>query len=254
VDNATSAKIEPGIGGVGTPGSLEVCPASTTTYILTAQGETDSTIAEATLLVSSGTDQKPVVSFFTANPSSIRAGECTLLSWGKVDYATSVEIDNSIGGVATPGSKEVCPGATTTFVMTALGPGGTTEYNLTVTVSPGKLANLPDLVIESILFEPNPCYRGQRCKVRVKVRNDGSVEARHFIVRWAPAGEGVVPVEWDVDRLADDEEKVLSYNWIPNQASDSWRTMATIDVYDDVSEIEEESANYLEQFIAVLEP
>jgi hypothetical protein len=176
------------------------------------------------------------------------------LSWGKVDYADSVTIDNGIGGVATPGSKEVCLGTTTTYLMTAVGPGGTVEYYLAVAVSPGRLANLPNLVIESILFEPNPCYRSQTCKVRIKVRNDGPIAASHFIVRWAPVGEEVVPVEWDVDSLGADEEKILSYNWLPNRADDNWRTAATVDVYEEVDEIESGVANYLEQFITVLEP
>ena len=254
VDNALSAAIEPGIGGVGTPGSEEVCPASTTTYVLTAQGSSAPSTAEATLIVSSGRGPKPVISFFTANPARIEAGECTTLTWGKVDYATSVSIDNGIGGVATPGSKEVCLGRTTTFVITAIGDGGTVEYSLAVDVSPGQLANLPDLVVESILFEPNPCYRGQSCKVRVKVRNDGSVVAQHFVVHWAPVGEDVVPVEWDVPWLPAGEEQTLSYNWLPDRSDDNWRTMATVDVYEDVTELGEGEANSLEQFITVLEP
>ncbi len=38
VTNATSASIDPGIGGVGTPGSTSVSPGGTTTYTLTATG------------------------------------------------------------------------------------------------------------------------------------------------------------------------------------------------------------------------
>jgi hypothetical protein len=254
VENATSATIEPGIGGVGTPDQLEVCPDTTTTYKLIAQTDEGSTTAEATLLVSTGTESKPVISFFTANPASIQAGECTTLEWGKVDYATSVTIDNNIGGVATPGSKEVCLGTATTFLMVAEGAGGTTEYELEVSVSPGELANLPDLVIESILFEPNPCYRGQKCKVRVKVRNDGPADASHFVVRWAPEGQGQIPVEWDVDGLASGQDKELVYPWIPSRTAENWGTVATADLYSEVDEIGEATANSLEQFITVLEP
>lgn len=254
VENATSAEIEPGIGGVATPGEQEVCPNTTTTYILSAQDPTGTSLARTTLLVSSGTEPKPVISFFTANPASIQAGECTSLSWGKVDYATSVSIDNSIGGVASPGSREVCLGTTSTFLMTAQGPGGTTEFELSVNVSPGELADLPDLVIESILFEPNPCYRGQKCKVRVKVRNDGPVDAGHFIVRWAPEGEGQIPVEWDLDSLGADQERELVYPWIPSRVNPEWWTVAIADLNDEVTEIEEGAANSLEQFITVLQP
>ena len=254
VENATSAQIEPDIGGVATPGELEVCPDTTTTYALSAQDPTGTSVSKTTLLVSSGTEPKPVISFFTANPASIQAGECTMLSWGKVDYATSVSIDNNIGGVASPDSREVCLGATTTFLMTAEGPGGTTEFELTVNVSPGELANLPDLVVESILFEPNPCYRSQKCKVRVKVRNDGPVDAGHFVVRWAPEGEGQIPVEWDLDSLGAGQERELVYPWIPPRANPEWWTAASADLNDEVNEIEEGAANSLEQFITVLQP
>jgi hypothetical protein len=254
VENASSASIEPDIGGVGTPGTLEVCPGSTTTYVLTAKNPEGDNTAETTLYVSSGTESRPVISFFTADPANIVAGECTTLRWGKVDYATSVTIDHNIGGVATPGSKEVCPGTTTTFRMTAEGPGGMTESELTINVSPEQLADLPDLVLESILFEPNPCYRGQKCRVRVKVRNDGSIDAEHFVVRWAPEGEAEVPVEWDMDSLAAGEEKELVYPWIPSRVGKDWQTMALVDLNNEVDEIEEGSGNRLEQFITVLEP
>jgi hypothetical protein len=252
VDNATSAAIEPGIGGVGTPGNLEVCPDSTTTYVLTARNPEGSSTAWITLIVSADSVPNPVIAFFTASPGNIQAGQCTTLSWGKVDYATSVTVDPGIGGVGTPGSQEVCPATTTTYVMTAVGPSGTTESSMEVSVSTGQLAELPDLVVESILFVPNPCFRGQKCKTRVKVRNDGPVGAEHFVVRWAPAG--AVPVEWDVDLLGAGQEKELRYTWIPSRTDENWRTSATVDSYDEVGEIEEGEANDLDQAITVLEP
>jgi hypothetical protein len=254
VENSTAATIEPVIGGVGTPDSVEVCPGATTTYVLTAQNPEGNSVARVTLLVATAEDLTPVISFFTANPANIQAGECTTLDWGKVDYATSVTVDNNIGGVGTPGSKEVCLGSTTTFLMTATGPGGTTEREVVVNVSPVQLANLPDLVLESILFEPNPCYRAQKCKVRMNVRNDGPVEAGHFAVYWAPEGQGQVPVEWDVDSLGAGQEKELVYVWIPSRAVADWRTVAEVDLNREVDEIGEGPANRLEQFITVLEP
>jgi hypothetical protein len=254
VDNATSASIEPDIGGVGTPGSIEVCPNETTTYVLTAQNQQAGSTARATIIVSTEGGPAPVIAFFTANPAQIQAGECTTLSWGKVDYATSVTIDHGLGGVATPDSKEVCLGSTTTYVMTVLGPGGTAETSLTVTVSPGRLADLPDLVVESVLFEPNPCYRLQKCKVRIKVRNDGTLAAGHFVLRWAPEGREAVPVEWDLLGLSSGEEKVLDYTWIPTEVRERWPTAVTADPYHEVEELDEGDTNRLEQVITVLHP
>ena len=254
VENALSAAIEPELGGVATPGRQQVCPTETTTYVLTAEDETGTSEAETTLIVSTGAEPKPVIAYFTANPSSIQAGECTTLDWGKVDYASAVTIDYNIGGVATPGSQEVCLAVPTTFVMTAEGAGGVTERTLTVAVSPGPQQPLPDLVLESILFEPNPCYRAQSCKVRIQVRNDGPAPAQHFVVRWAPEGEEIVPVGWDMDGLGANQEIMLSYNWIPNRTDENWRTVALVDENNEVNEIEEGAANTLEQYITVLEP
>jgi hypothetical protein len=254
VERAISAEIEPVLGPVGTPGSRQVCPGGTTTYVLTANSPEASSTARTTLIVSEEAAQQPVIAFFTANPASIRAGECTTLSWGKVDYASTVAIDQDIGGVATPGEQELCLASTTAFVMTAEGPGGRTETSLTVDVTPGERAELPDLIVESIIFDPNPCYRGQRCRVRVKVRNDGPVEAGYFIVRWAPSGEESVPVEWDVDGLAAGGGTELAYGWIPSRADEQWWTLAIADLGGQVTEIEEGEANILEQSVTVLEP
>jgi hypothetical protein len=254
VDNAIEASIEPGIGGVATPGSIEVCPAETTIYELTATGLEGTHTARTTLIVSSDTSQKPVIAFFSARPASIQAGQCVTLTWGKVDYATEVTVDNGIGGVATPGGAEICPGKTTRYLMTAVGPGGTTESEVVVEVSPVQLAELADLVVESIVFEPNPCFRVSKCKVRVTVRNDGPLHAEPFVLRWAPEGAEAVPVEWDLPGLAAGREVELTYTWLPSRARESWPTTATVDVYDEVDEIVESAGNSLTQDITVLEP
>jgi hypothetical protein len=254
VERAISASIEPGIGGVGTPGNRQVCPGGTTTYILTAENPEQTSTARVTLIVSEDPSPRPVISFFTASPGRIRVGECAMLGWGKVDYATEVVIDQGIGGVGTPGSREVCLGSTTTFVMTARGPGGTTESSVDVTVSAEPLGDVPDLVVESILFAPNPCYRARKCKVRLVVRNDGPIAAGHFAVRWAPEGTEAVPVEWDLDSLEPGQQRELNYIWIPPRAEEEWRTMALVDPYGEVNEIQEGDANRLSQFITVLEP
>jgi hypothetical protein len=72
-------------------------------------------------------------------------------------------------------------------------------------------------------------------------------------MRWAPDGPGQVPVEWDTDSLGPGQAEELVYPWVPNRATENWRTAATVDVNREVSEIGEGAANSLEQFITVLE-
>ncbi len=54
----------------------------------------------------------------TASATTINSGESVTLSWGFVEGAQTAEIDNGIGGVATPGSTTVNPTSTTTYTLT----------------------------------------------------------------------------------------------------------------------------------------
>jgi serine/threonine protein kinase len=124
----------------------------------------------------------PAIAFFQANPGSIVAGDCTTLEWGAVSHATQAVIDHGIGGVGTPGSRVVCPGGTTTYVMTATGPGGTATASAAVTVSPA----VPDLVVESITFVPSPPVQNRDNQVRIAIRNVGTGPAGPFSWEWQP--------------------------------------------------------------------
>lgn len=66
-------------------------------------------------------------------PGAIVSGSKAALTWSSKD-ATSVSIDQGIGPVATSGSMEVSPTATTHYQATAKGPGGTTSAGATLTV------------------------------------------------------------------------------------------------------------------------
>ena len=62
----------------------------------------------------------PVIESFTASPATINAGQSATLTWGLVVGAQRAEIDQGIGGVATPGSIMVSPTTTTTYTLTAI--------------------------------------------------------------------------------------------------------------------------------------
>jgi len=77
---------------------------------------------------------KPMISSFAAEPSTIERGQCSTLRW-TTENATDVSIDQGIGAVSASGTRQVCPNDTTTYAMTANGPGGTATSSATVTVT-----------------------------------------------------------------------------------------------------------------------
>src|SRR5436305_4095281 len=76
---------------------------------------------------------KPEINYFTAEPSTISSGQPASLRWS-VNDATDVQIEG-IGQVSPNGRRAVYPTSTTTYHMTATGPGGTADASATVTVS-----------------------------------------------------------------------------------------------------------------------
>jgi len=76
----------------------------------------------------------PIINSFSANPSTITAGESSTLSWSVTD-AASVTIDNAIGSVALSGTTAVNPTITTTYTLTATNVAGSVTATTKVTVS-----------------------------------------------------------------------------------------------------------------------
>jgi len=71
----------------------------------------------------------------SAYPSTIDQGKCAKLDWSTTG-ASSASIDQGIGSQNPSGSREVCPGSTTQYTITAMGDGGTRTSSATVTVNP----------------------------------------------------------------------------------------------------------------------
>ena len=74
----------------------------------------------------------PVVAQFTAEPTSIQRGQSSTLRWEVTGDATSVSIDQTIGTVQNAGNRRVFPSDSTTYTLTATGPGGSTTASATV--------------------------------------------------------------------------------------------------------------------------
>lgn len=77
----------------------------------------------------------PTVTSFSANPPTLtQSGQRATLTW-TTSGATSVAISGVAGDQPPNGSVTVSPVATTTYVLTATGPGGTATARATVTVA-----------------------------------------------------------------------------------------------------------------------
>ncbi|MGA7239819.1 MAG: OmpA family protein [Bryobacteraceae bacterium] len=77
----------------------------------------------------------PVVAQFSAEPTSIQRGQSSTLRWEVTGSVTSVSLDQTIGTVQNTGNRRVFPSESTTYTLTATGPGGSTTASATVNVA-----------------------------------------------------------------------------------------------------------------------
>src|ERR1700723_755875 len=74
----------------------------------------------------------PVVAQFSAEPTSIQRGQSSTLRWQVNGNAPAVSIDQTIGTVQNTGNRRVFPSESTTYTLTATGPGGSPPASATV--------------------------------------------------------------------------------------------------------------------------
>lgn len=132
VSNAESLEIDQGI-GVVTGNSIAVTPQETTTYTLTATNGRGSVTATATVTVKGAAEGSPVITEFTASPTTIKWMGSSTLSW-KVSDATSITIDQGVGDVTSKTSVSVSPWVTKEYTLTATNDKGSVTAKVKVTV------------------------------------------------------------------------------------------------------------------------
>ena len=129
VDHADLIFIDNEINYVAASGSLAVQPLKTTTYTLGAIGPGGNATESITVAV---TPMPPTVEIFAA-PETIIIGESTTLTWDST-YADTCVIEPDVGSVAVGGSLVVSPSQTTTYTISASGPGGSAVSQVIVAV------------------------------------------------------------------------------------------------------------------------
>jgi hypothetical protein len=151
--NATGVSIDNGVGAQGPNGSVTVSPGQTTQYTLTAMGSGGMATAQVTVSVTQA--GAPIVQSFTVTPQQINPGGQATLSWS-VQNATSVTIDNGIGSQPATGTTNVSPPSTTTYTLTAVGAGGQTTAQVTVTV----MSIVGDTCADAFLISASGTFTG----------------------------------------------------------------------------------------------
>ena len=172
--DTTSVTIDQGVGTASTWG-VNVYPAITTTYTLTATNSAGSATRAVTVTVS-GTGGVPVINSFTGSPLAITAGNQSTLSWA-ITGATSVSINQGVGTVnATSGSHQVSPNTTTAYTLTATNAAGSSTSQITVTVG---VAGQP--VINSFTANPITINAGQTSTLTWNIINATSASINQGI-------------------------------------------------------------------------
>lgn len=94
--------------------------------------------AACTVFYSAGQPAQKPVATLTASPTSVIAGNSSLLTYSCSNNSTSASINNGVGVVspASAGSKSVTPGATTTYTLTCTNAAGSSTATATVSVEP----------------------------------------------------------------------------------------------------------------------
>ena len=113
----------------------------------------------------------------SASAAQINCGDTSQLKWSSAD-APSVEI-TPVGAVATSGDQPVQPKQTTTYQLTAVGPGGTVTSSTTVNVNTAVQADLR-------LASP---------EVRYKRVGDKVVEESSAALNWEVANASTVSID-----------------------------------------------------------
>jgi peptidoglycan-associated lipoprotein len=93
------------------------------------------------------------VATLAASPNELQAGQSATLTWS-TDNASQITI-SGIGTVAAKGITTIRPQTSTTFILTATGPGGSKDASARVTVTPPPPVTAKSTATDEELFTEN---------------------------------------------------------------------------------------------------
>jgi hypothetical protein len=187
----------------------------------------------------------PNIPFFTANPSTITAGQSSTLSWGNITNGTtgplvrSAVIEPGLGEVGSgASSRQVKPNTTTTYTLTATGCGGTVTRQVTVTVGSGgggAGTTTADLAITDI-------YTDSQWKLYVKIRNNGPGQLTNAVAKLT-CSVGVTPPGGIPSKTGSSGPITLNLNSGQETAIATGGTLNTVAWYDVTCSIQAQTFN-----------
>ena len=130
---ATTVTVSGLSGALALDGSRRVSPTATSSYTLTAKNSADTPASDSATVTVTVTPRPPTASLSVDPEEIFNAGDGATLTWSTAN-ASSASIDQGVGEV-TPvadGSTTVYPAGTTTYTLTASGPGGSASDTATV--------------------------------------------------------------------------------------------------------------------------
>ena len=178
---ASSARLDPGGETIAAAelasGSKSVSPTTTTTYTLTASGETGSV-----------TVMPGITATLAADPFQLTAGQSTTLRW-TTSGASSATLDPGGETIAAAelasGSKTVSPSATTAYTLTATGTAGAASATANVTVGGSSPVSPPTA---TLVADPTTITSGGSAMLRWTTTNASSATLD-------PGGETIAAAE-----------------------------------------------------------
>ena len=151
----TDSVVITGLGTFGPNGSQAVTVSADTTYTITASGPGGTATSSATVTI-----LEPPEITFTAEPATIMVGKATTLTWTTME-ADSVTISPGVGSSLDPnGSISVAPMETTTYTLSANGPGGSSQANVTITVNNPFTLEITEPSMVEIITKPFVMVKG----------------------------------------------------------------------------------------------
>ena len=181
VSGASYVAIDPGIGRVENS-SMTVSPATSTVYELTAVNHSGA--AQATVRVDVETPDVPVVAapvcHLSVAPVEIVRGGFVTLSYDARN-ADAGQIDHGVGKVPVSGNVRLSPAASTTYIASFTGRGGSATCSATVAVRDPPPIIEPKPVIESFTATPRDIKKGQKSALTWSVSGTTSVMLDHGI-------------------------------------------------------------------------